>query len=66
MNQTLFEILTDEELSRLKSIGQTRNVRIKDLTLGELDELGRVILFPGGERTTIFDVMKQLKNRKAL
>jgi len=65
MTQKLFEILTDEELSRLKLIGLTRNVLVGDLTIGEVDEL-RKVLFPGGEPTTIMDVMKQLKIRKAL
>ena len=65
MTQTLFEILTDEELTRLKSIGQTRNVRIKDLTLGELEELINVF-WPGEKRVSVMDVMKQFKTRKAI
>lgn len=65
MTQKLFEILTDEELSRLKSIGLTRNVRVGELTIGELGEL-RSVLFPGVDGVTIMDVMKQLKIRRAL
>ena len=65
MTQTLFEILTDEELTRLKSVGQTRNVRIKDLTLGEVEELINVF-WPGEKRVSVMDVMKQLKARRVL
>ena len=65
MTQKLFDILTDEELSRLKFIGLTRNVRIRDLTLGELEEMIKV-LFPTSENCTIDDVFKQLKIRRAL
>jgi len=65
MNQKLFDILTDEELSRLKFIGLTRNVRISELTLSELEEMIKVF-FPFGEPCTIEDVFKQLKIRKAL
>jgi len=65
MTQTLFEILTDEELSRLKAINQTRNVRIKDLTLGELEELINVF-WPGEKRVSVMDVMKQFKARRVL
>jgi hypothetical protein len=65
MTEKLFEILTDDELKRLKAIGLTRNVQVKDLTIGEIDEL-RKVFFPEGESTTIKDVFVQLKNRKAL
>jgi hypothetical protein len=65
MTQKLFDILTDDELSRLKFIGLTRNVRIKELTLGELEEMIKV-LFPTSESCTIDDVFKQLKIRRAL
>jgi len=62
---TLFDILTSDELSRLKFIGLTRNVKIKDLTLGELEEL-IIVMFPLGEKCTISDVFNQLKIRRAL
>lgn len=65
MTEKLFEVLTDEELSRLKKIGQTRNVRIKDLTLGELQEL-TFVFWPGEKGVSVMDVMKQFKARKVL
>ena len=65
MNETLFFYLTPDELIRLDTIGLTRNVKIKDLTIGELDEL-KFVLFTEGQMTTITDVFNQLKTRRAI
>ena len=68
MTQLLFEILTEDELKRLKSVGLTRNVRIKDLTLGEVSDLKNVFwpLDYPHEGTTFLDVIVQLQKRKAI
>lgn len=65
MNEKLFEILNEDELKRLKQIGLTRNVRIKDLTLSELEELKKV-LFPTEQKTDIIDVLKTFKSRRVI
>jgi hypothetical protein len=62
MSLTLYQILDEEEIKRVKTRTQVRNVRFDDLTVEELKELANVIDVPKDIRSIPdFQFVKVLK-----
>jgi len=67
MTEKLFDVLSDEELKNVKENKEIRNVRLKDLTLEEIELLGKA-MWPTAPKGTVNyqTVIDTFKIRKAL